>query len=247
MQVSLIPFIKNVLSKKKPFSAYNLKNKHKSALLGLFETLNFLEVVGKDRNAKSYKKSSNIEQEFELIKKRVPEDIAQLSLIFAILEAKKLPNDNYNGKEIRKIFKKSSKIIIYLLFRNGLIYKDKKSYSYSDLFFHLNKQNKEEKNKLFNSFMTYYDNKNQNIYLQSFRSIKNNPDHISISYDHGLSFRTKWILKHCFKHKEKKKMQKLESLSEKNRRLIFFEGDRTTNTAKAFVTIFPLIIGREEE
>lgn len=245
MKVVVLNFIKNVFKLKDDFSTYDFKSKHKSPLLSLFESIGFIEQTGSNR-IKRYKKTEILEKIHIELEKTHSEEIAQLFLAFSILDSEKLP-DKYNGKIIRSIFKTGAAVTTHLLFNAGFLHKNKRTYEYTQWFFHLNKQTKKDREKLFNALFTHFEKEEQQLYLSVFRSIKHKPDYVSISYDHGISLRIQWVLTHWKMGKSSKKRPILLKLEEENKKLIIFEAERSTRTAKAFITIFPRLSLEEED
>ena len=101
------------------------------------------------------------------------------------------------------------------------------------------KMPKEERETLFNALITHYTKLEQKLYLGTSRTLKHEPDYVSISFDHGISLKTKWVLKYWRSNKKQNKQQFLEKLVKENKQLIMFESSRKTQEAKAFITIFP--------
>lgn len=238
MRIHFLSFMKTLSNKKGEFSSLDFKNKNKTLLLNFFETLAFIEKVGKKRYS-IYKKTKFFDTEIAKLKTKLDEQIIQLFLVLSILNSDKLPNEQYNGKKLRLQFKSGAKIVTYLLFQSGLFQKQKRSYQYSRLFHHLSQQTKDEKDSFFSSLIEYHDNDEQKLYLTCIRSIRYKPDHLIVSFDHGISLRTQWVLTYWEIGKDHNKELRLQKIAEKNKELIIFEADRATKTAKAFITIFP--------
>ena len=240
MRIQLSKFVKTFVNQKEEFSSRAFKNKNKSLILNLFESLMLIQKTGKNKYQK-YEKTEFFIKEISKIKNNFTEHIIELLLTFIILNKDNLPNKKYIGKHVRSQYKSGARIVTYLLFQTGLLHKQKRTYEYSKLFFHLNQLNLEKREEFFNALVKYQHKKEQQLYLSCFRSIKYKPDHLIISFDHGISLRTQWVLNNWETGKIQNKELKLFKLAEKNKKLIMFEGDRSTKTAKAFITIFPQI------
>lgn len=244
MKIGLLSFIMEINTQRNFFTSYDLKNKHKSGLLYLFNSLELIQVVGSYRRAKKYNKTENFDSIPSRVRQINSEEITQLLLAFTILNSDKLSTDKYNGKLLRKSFGKGARIISYLLFQNGLVFKKKTSYEYTKMFHHLIKQTKEERDNLLHNLIVNYDKEEQILYLSSLRSIRYHPDHVIISFDHGIALKTNWVIKHWKKGNLNQKNRELNDLAKNHKDLILFEADRITRSAKFFITIFPRMTPR---
>lgn len=236
MKVFLSPFIRDLFTYDNSFSSYDFNGKYSSLLLKLFAVLKLIKFVGSRHRAIVYEKNDKFSLQFQEIRS---EEILQLIIVLLILDIKKIPPFEYNGKIYKTIFKHSSKIVSYILFQTGMIHKERNTYQYTPFFHHLSKLSKNERKTLITSLKSHYNKLEQNLYLSSSRSLRHKPDFVSVSFDHGISLKTKWVLKYWKANNKKDNQQFLEKLAKENKQLIMFESSRKTQEAKAFITIFP--------
>lgn len=239
MRLYLLPFIKDLINTKETFTSYDFSSKHKSLLLNLFKILELVEAVGIHHKATVYKKSLKFENLIENFQEIKSEDILQLFLVFILVKLEEMPRNEYSGKIFRSIFKKVTTLVVYIFFQTGMIQKIKRTYKYSPFFIHIIQLGEEERKTLITALITHYNKLEQQLYINTTRSLKHEPGYVSVSFDHGISLKTKWVMKYWRIDKKQDKRMLLDNLAKKDRTLVMFEADRSTKTAKAYITIFP--------
>lgn len=239
MRLHLLPFIKDLINTKETFTPYDFSNKHKSSLFSLFKMLKLIEPVGVYHKAAVYKKTSKLENLFEIFREIKSEDILQLFFVFILVRLDDIPRNEYSGKILKSMFKRATHLVVYILFQTGMVQKEKKTYKYSPFFIHIIQLGEEERKTLITALITHYNKLEQQLYINTFRSLKHEPDYVSVSFDHGISLKTKWVMKYWRMDKKQDKNVLLDGLAKKDRTLVMFEADRSTKTAKAYITVFP--------
>lgn len=247
MKINFISFVKKLSNLKTDFSTYYFKNKHKSALLSLFESLEFIKQHGTYRNVKNYKKSKLFSEYFKKIEKNLSEEVIQLLIVFSILNSRKLPVSQYNGKALRSKFKTGAPIVTYLLFNNGFLQKKKKTYQFSPFFTHVTNLSPEGQDNFLKALVTYNGREEQQFYINMFRLIKHKPNYINISLNHAIEVNINWLFKYWKKGKDSKKELELEALTKKYRNLIAFKSISKLKTQNKTITVQPRLFLEEKD
>ena len=230
-------FTKKLLALENEFTPITLKSKYATNLIKFYELLAFIEK--KNPNAKNkdilYKKNDS----FKLLMPVNSKNALELILSIRIIHLGLLSENNYNGANIRAVFRSCSTLVNQLLFNCGFLQKLKHKYVYSPLFYHFFNCSTQEQDLFVDKIGSFGQMPEQRLYLTALRSIRLSPEYAVISFDHGISLKTSWIETLWNRNSSHKKKISLEELTDTNKDTIIFEGDRTTRTERGYVTIFP--------
>ena len=165
-----------------------------------------------------------------------------LSLSFEILKSLNVSKDDpfVDFKNKLKDYPSNIAVLIrQILFSAGFLYKKGNQYVLTSLatLIIVRPQSGEQ---FIQNLTKFLDNEINNIFIISLKSLKLNPKYAVVSNDFSVSFTTKWIQNVFTKQGQKATFKRIFN-EEFRPTEIFFEGDRSTNQKKAFISIFPIL------